>query len=384
MKKFLTSITISLALIVGCSAQEPPPVPEDEVGIVEVLPSKYPASWVILNKAGFPLGGKIMIVDVTAENYRYKGAVTAGYEPDFAINQEKSEFYVSETYYERATRGQRHDIITVYDQATLMPKREIKLETRKRFLVSPMTGKFSLINDKKWALVANYTPATSVTIVDIESGDLLNEIDIPGCNLAYPLGDHGFATMCGFGEMISIQLDDQANAISEVVSEPFNDLDNDPHFEKTATVDGIMYMPTFLGNITPIDLTGEAAVVGESWSLVSEEEKAEGWRPGGWQLISSDSRGRLYVLMHDKGFNGSHKDPGKEVWVFDPGTKKRLFRIELQYPTTHIHLTNTDDPLLVTEGGEKGDMLAVYDAYTGEHSHNILIGTSINSMHNVE
>lgn len=380
------SILITFLVSLGCMsyAQEMPPVPEDEVGIVERLPDTYPANWVILNSSGFPQNGKYMIIDVTADNYRYKGAVGAGYLADFAINQEKSEFYISETYYERGNRGPRHDMITVYDQATLMPKREIKLDEKKRFLVSPMSGKFNLVNGKKWALVANYTPAASVTVVDIETGNILNEIPIPGCNLAYPLGERGFATMCGFGEVISIQLDEEANAISEVQSEPFNDLDNDPHFEKVARINDVIYVPTYKGNVTAIDLSGEVAQVGETWSLVNDDERTDGWRPGGWQVISSDKQGHIYVLMHDQGYNGSHKDDGKEVWVFDTSSKSRIRRIELKDEARSIHVTSEDNPHLLTTAEDNGGMIAVYDAASGEFSHKILTGARVSAMHNAE
>ena len=36
---------------------------------------------------------------------------------------------------------------------------------------------------------------------------------------------------------------------------------------------------------------------------------------------------RLYVFMHPKGHEGSHKNPAKELWVYDLDTKKRVARI---------------------------------------------------------
>jgi methylamine dehydrogenase heavy chain len=362
-------------------AQELEPVEENEVGIVETLPSAYPDHWIYAHKNGFPQGGRLMIVDITAEKQRYKGAVSAGYNGDVIINNERGEFYISETYYSRGSRGQRNDMITVYDQETLMAKAEISLEVGKRFLVSPMSGKFGFTNDKKWALVANYTPAASVSIVDLETHEILNEIPIPGCNLAYPLGNRGFATTCGYGEIISVELDENGNSIAEHQSEVYNDLDNDPHFEKTARVGDTVYFPTFMGNITPVDLSGKVAVIGKTWSLVSDAERAQGWRPGGWQLISSDRHGNIYITMHEKGYNGSHKEPGSEVWVFDPTSKTRIARHKLDVASGTIIVTNEEEPHLVTAGAFGSDLgsdvLMVYVAKSGEFLHKILVGDGV-------
>ncbi|MCP5093748.1 MAG: methylamine dehydrogenase, partial [Gammaproteobacteria bacterium] len=120
---------------------------------------------------------------------------------------------------------------------------------------------------------------------------------------------------------------------------------NDPLMEKATIIDGLGYFPTFLGNVYPVDLNGSTPDIGKPWSLVGEEEG--GWRPGGLQLTGSDADGRLYVLMHPQGNDGSHKAPGVEVWVFDPKKKRRVQRIELAVPAISIAVTRDNDPLLV-------------------------------------
>lgn len=383
MRNYLLSTLCIVSIGLSANAQELPPVPENEVGIVETLPAHYPDSWIFASVSGFPQGGFVAVVDVAVENNQYKGSIGTGYVADFISNEEKNEFYVSETYYSRGIRGERHDMISVYDQSTLKLKYEIPLEVGKRFLVSAMAGKFSLINNKKWALVANYTPAASVTIVDMENQKILNEVAIPGCNLAYPMGERGFATMCGFGEVISITLDENGKMVSEHASEPFNDLDNDPHFEKAVRVGDHLYIPTYKGNITGIDLSGDQAIVGETWSLVSDAEREQGWRPGGWQLMTKDNAGNLYILMHENGYNGSHKDRGSEVWVFDPKTKERIGRYGLKEPANSIVVTKEDSPHLAAFSPQD-DMLRVYKANSGDYIRPIYIGKMVSTMYVAE
>ena len=97
--------------------------------------------------------------------------------------------------------------------------------------------------------------------------------------------------------------------------------------------------------MVPIDLSGTEPQVGDEWSLINDE--AGGWRPGGLAVTGTDSSGRMYVLMHPEGYEGSHKDPGVEVWVFDVETRRRVDRIALELPAISIGLTRDENPLLL-------------------------------------
>ena len=53
--------------------------------------------------------------------------------------------------------------------------------------------------------------------------------------------------------------------------------------------------------------------------------RKQNWRPGGWQIATMDDAGRLYVLMHKDGKDGTHKSGGPEVWVLRcEKTKQRV------------------------------------------------------------
>ena len=49
-----------------------------------------------------------------------------------------------------------------------------------------------LIDEDRYLLVLNFTPAISVTVIDIEKREVLSEIPIGGCNMIYPSGKRGF------------------------------------------------------------------------------------------------------------------------------------------------------------------------------------------------
>ena len=68
--------------------------------------------------------------------------------------------------------------------------------------------------------------------------------------------------------------------------------------------------------------------------------------------------------MHKDGYNGSHKDGGSEVWVFDTTSKKRIRRFVLKEWGVSIEVTKGDSPYLVVTNGNYD--LDVYSANDGK------------------
>ena len=93
-------------------------------------------------------------------------------------------------------------------------------------------------------------------------------------------------------------------------------------------------------------------------------EGDEGWRPGGWQFNAVNGTD-LYILMHPEGRNGSHKDGGPEVWVFDLESHQRRARIKLKTWGFSLMVTPDEDPLMVVTNAQMA--LDVYRANTGEY-----------------
>jgi methylamine dehydrogenase heavy chain len=69
--------------------------------------------------------------------------------------------------------------------------------------------------------------------------------------------------------------------------------------------------------------------------------------------------------MHAQGREGSHKDPGVEVWVFDGEAESRVRRIELALPAISIAVTRDENPLLIATNINME--IDVYDATSGNH-----------------
>lgn len=363
MAAFRAILIFLMVMVPGYAGAElkPEPIPN-----VKKLMAEYPDSWMFVHDLNFHtmIAGKILIVDVAAETKQLKGALGAAQAGMFRQSLTRPELYVAETFLSRGVEGERTDVLTYYDTTTLDKIGEVILPGGKRAQFVTQKAAFILTGDDRLGLVANFTPAASVTIVDMVERRVLNEIQLPGCMLLYASGEHGFATLCSNGTMASYVLGEEGSATDRHVTAPFNNIDDDAMFMKSTTIGGLEYFVTFTGNVQPINLSGKHPVIMDSWSLVTKQERAGNWRPGGWQILTSDAAGRLYVLMQPDGSEGSHKNGGPEVWVFDVEAQKRVARITLKTHGVSIEATRSKEPVLVVTNANME--LDVYDAASGK------------------
>jgi methylamine dehydrogenase heavy chain len=119
---------------------------------------------------------------------------------------------------------------------TLQPKGEIVLPGGKRQQSVTYPHLFQFTNGEHWALVANFTPAQSVTVVDLDARKILSEIDLPGCAQIYPTGERGFSSFCADGSMFSVTLDDKGQVASSKTIAKVQDIDKQPLFSTPAMV----------------------------------------------------------------------------------------------------------------------------------------------------
>ncbi len=362
-------------LLLGMTQSALADLPIDKPGRIETLPVPYPNDWVIVHDVAFDhmSVGRFMVLDINGGDIKdfFKGSFNGGFIAAFTQALKKPEMYVLEHYYDRGTRGNRTDVLTIYDRATLEPVDEIILDDPKLKRAEILVSKFviSLIDDERFLLFYSFTPGTFVTVIDLEKREVVNGVPLPTCAGIYPTGKRGFSSLCGNGSMVSFQLDEDGQVTEQGKIEPFFDVDRDALFERPAIIGDTGYFPSFSGAVQEIDLSGAAASLGEQWSLLNDEDREQNWRPGGAWLAATDSTGRLYVMMHENGEEGSHDYPGSEIWVFDPDSKTRVQRIPLTLPAIAFDITMGDAPKIVTTNIEMS--LEVYDARSGEHLNTI-------------
>jgi methylamine dehydrogenase heavy chain len=332
-------------------ADFPNPLPAETIPKVETLPAHYPTAWTFLNYAG----DRIEVRNVGSDGREVKGQLPAHDSATLLVADKRPEIYVADTVWSRGSRGTRTDFITIYDTQTLNPVGEIVLPGTKRALITAMEGLLAFTDEQRMALVFDFTPASSVTVVDLVKRRPLGEIEIPGCSLVYPSGNRGFSTLCASGTLLTIHLDPNGGVASRSESQAFNALDTDPLFTASALVAGVRYFPTLHGRVQPIDMRTDEVKVLADWPLVPAADAAGRWRPSGWQLIAGDEK-LLYVLMQADAHEGTHKDPANEVWVYSAAAKARVKRLRLVRPGSSIALTHGAEPLLLVQAGERLDV----------------------------
>ncbi|MDO6694221.1 amine dehydrogenase large subunit [Aliiglaciecola sp. 3_MG-2023] len=379
--KLLTSVIISV-LVAGCSTspeitQEAPaqgsnthqenaaistqidpslpPLPIEKTGNVEVLPAQYPESWMFVDEASFTsmFGGKVIILDINEpkQSKRIKGTADKNLLGNFAAAKTRPEFYIVESFHSRGSRGPKIDVLAIYDKVTLAPIKEITLEhTRLQSL--PRRDAVTLSADEKFLYIANFSPAASFTVVNLDTHEVVDTVGTPGCVLPFPTGKYSVTSLCSNGSLLTTVLDENGIKASQQRVAPFFDTDKTPIFERPAHIDNIAYFPSFEGDVHAIDLSSEIATYQGKWSLVTEQEKAAGWRPGGLALVDTDEQGLMYVIMNPNGFDGSQTHGGEQIWVFDVKTQSRIATIDAPNWAVSVAATRSKEPMLVVSNGE--------------------------------
>ena len=295
------------------------------------------------------------------------GMVSTGFVGNFTVSAKADELYVASTYHSRTWRGERVDVLEVHDTASLAFKYEVVLPTKRaqalnyRGLVRPTAN-------GRFVLVQNATPASSITVVDLQQRKVVNEVPTPGCYLAYPSASHAarFSMLCGDGKIATVTLDEQGQVSDRQVSAKLFDADADAWFQHAEQAGDRYWFVSFKGVLTEVDLGGAVATVKSSRALVDAAGQRAGWRPGGYQAFTVDASGRwLVAAMHDKGTEGSHKRPAKQLWIFDLASGKRVATAPGHHITSltfsrngqRLHALDGDTGAMhIWQWGERGSM----------------------------
>ncbi|MCY4213257.1 MAG: amine dehydrogenase large subunit [Gammaproteobacteria bacterium] len=360
----LALLAAGLALAASAQAQLPP----ETIPNVKRIATPYPASYALVHDFAFGslIDSSFSLVDT--ESRRFVGMMSAGQFATATFALGRQEFYVGETIHSRGTRGERQDVVAVYDFANLALVAEIDLPPQRANTVVNKANT-AVTADERFLLIWNQNPGTSVSVIDLDSRAIVSEVPTPGCALAYPDEARGFIMLCGNGALLSVKLDEAGQPASIESSDPFNDIDADPLSEKASKINGVWHFVSYRGEVQPVDASAEAPVVGSRWWLTDAEERAQDWRPAGWHGTAGHRSGLLWVGMTPDGYPGSHKDPAPEVWLFDAKARSRLDRFALRVPALSIDASGHDEPRLLVVNIE--GQLDIYDGRSGAYLRTI-------------
>jgi len=330
-----------------------------------VLPAEPNPHWVWVNDIVFHhmADGKAYLVD--GDSGKFLGMLSTGAAfVGLVLPSDYSQIYAPETYFSRGTRGERTDVITFYDPRELKPTGEVIIPP-KRFAAMPTHNYSAITDDDRFLIVYNFNPAQSVSIIDLEERRFVGETETAGCSLVMPTGKRSFMMMCGNGGLLTVTLNDKGEVTDKQRNKPFFDPQGDPVTEKAVRWGDTWIFVSFDGYVYPVDVSGAQPVAGERWSLFSDAERKDNWKPGGIQhlAVHADSN-QLYALVH-QGHKDSHKEPGQDVWVYDLKSGKQVRKIKLDKLSTSIQVSKDKAPLLfsIFIGNPTLD---IYDARSGK------------------
>ena len=337
-------------------------LPNDQT-VTLPLPAITP-HWVYVVSPGYPsFLTNAYILD--GDSMSVVGMVAGGLASNFEIAPDHHELYTIDTFYSRFSRGERTDVVSIFNGKTLEPAGEVAIPP-KRMLVVLKRNATGISSDGRFLMITNFTPATSISVVDLKARRFVGEIDTPGCMEALVSGPRRFDSICSDGSLLTVDLDESGKAANKRQGSPFFSVEKDPVFEHPAIMNGRAYFVSYHGQVYPADLSGATAKFDPAWPLASVQEAAKGWRPGGWQLLAGHAReGLLYVLMHQGG-EWTHKQAGSEVWVFDVSSRRRLNRIVIPEAGDSIAVSQDQKPLLFVTTLKSGTM-QVFSAQSGAY-----------------
>lgn len=299
--------------------------------------------WIWGNRAPSQLDGRALLFD---DSGNMLGQLDTGYWFNSLLPaQSRNELFSVETYFSRGVRGTRSDVVTVYDPLTLKPKREIPIPPR-RINALGNTGLSVLSDDERFLLVLNFTPAQSISIVDLDTDRFVSEVDTPGCASIYPAGKRDFYSICGDGSFLHLRLGDQGQVLIKDRSKPLFDPLKDLLSTAASRIGDVWYFISRESQVYGIQMGPDQLAVSRQWSLVSDAERKNDWRMSGVQHTAAHvESGRLFVLMH-KGGPETFQEPGTEVWVYDVQNGKKVQAIELKEQSIAIGVSPGAKPRL--------------------------------------
>jgi methylamine dehydrogenase heavy chain len=308
--------------------------------------------------------GRVVVVD--PDKKKMLGMISTGFAAPSTLGRDGKHLYTADLYYSRGVRGTRTDVLTAWNTSTLSPDWEVVIPS-KRGVMLPEPHALGTSADDRFVYIYNFTPSTSVTVVDTQAKKVVSEISIPGCVLNYPVGKRRFASLCGDGNLQVVTIDDSGKEVARSHT-AFFDPNAEKLVERAYAVGDTYYFVSTTGTVRGVDFSGDKPKIIPAWELVTDAaDKKAGWAPGGWQSIAvAPKLNRLYALMHDAHEPLKWEDPSPVIWVFDLKTHKHIGTLEAPAPIWSLRATTDDKPLLL--GANVIGGLEVFDLTSGKHN----------------
>lgn len=348
-------------------------LPVEHPGVVELKPDNGHRLYIAdKTPPAHAVDSKIRIID--GDDFSILGQLTNGSFGSFSISADRKTLFDATSFFSRGDHGTRTEVLEYYDTTTLKPRGETILLNKRA-----MSNQYSVFvvesAEAKYLMLQNATPASSISIIDLATKNLLSEIPTAGCFGIYASAKvpGRFSTLCGDGAAVTVDFDSGGKETGRRRSATLFDPEKDALFISGVKMNDKTLFMSFLGNVHIIDFSGDVAAQDTPWTPLGPKEKAAHWRPGGYSNIAySSSNGQLYLGMHPDGQEGSHKTPAAEIWKVDVAKHVVTGRVKSD-GANYMQVSKETHPLLFTVNvtADIQGSISRYDADTLK-----LLGTS--------
>lgn len=296
---------------------------------------------------------------------RVIGVIDGGFLPNPVAADDGSMFAQVSTVFSRVARGTRTDYVEVFDPVTLRPTADIELPDAPRFLVGTYPWMSALTPDAKQLLFYQFSPSPSVGVVDLAAKSFARSFEVPDCYHIFPVSADTFFMHCRDGSLARVKYG--GDAAPEIThSAVFHGEDeyliNHPAFSQKS---GRLVWPSYTGRLYQFDLSSGEATPLRTVEALTDEERAQGWAPGGWQQVAYHRASDRVFLLVDQRDKWRHKTASRFVVVLNASTGERLAKLEMGHEIDSVAVSQDAEPLLY--GLSTGDKtLYIYDADSGK------------------
>lgn len=352
----LTVLTCT-ALLAGLAAPAGAWAQDDDTFVPETVTAKEfvdPGPKVFVNVQNWG-GGPSLVRFYNADDLALVGTVNGGAQSHFALSQDGKTVYMISGFYSRLSSGDAEHVLQIFDVDTATLTKEIQLPVK----VSQYTDDASLMQlsaDEKYLYVQNATPATSVTVVDLELGEVVQEVPSPGCFGIYPtLEGHAYSTICGDGTFTTMTLSADGKSFESKKSEVVFDPQEDPIYLSFDRAGEDLLFISYKGVVHRLSDT-DGIITQVSTTDIAGGIEGD-WGTSGYTVVSyNEPNGILFVPMASGRHDGSHYHAAEEIWAYDLVNNKLLYRS----PVDGINaLITTDDGVPTLYGLSLRDSLVV-------------------------
>jgi methylamine dehydrogenase heavy chain len=143
----------------------------------------------------------------------------------------------------------------------------------------PMLSESALTDDDRFLMVYNFTPAQSVSVVDLKTNKFVGEVDGGAVRSCIRPVRAAYFSLCGDGAALSVKLDDTGKAAAKNRSAKLFDPVKDPVTEKGVRVGNSWLFATFNGDVVPIETSAQGTKTARAGRCWTAKDKTEKWLP---------------------------------------------------------------------------------------------------------